>query len=338
MIQRIKNLATLWRRPRPAVGTTPSRVIHRENKWRLLEYTPRAEGLAYQTPVLMVPSLINRHYVLDLMPGKSFAAWLVAQGHPVYVIDWGTPGAEDRFLSFDDICDRYLGRALRIVARASARGQAHLLGYCMGGTLTAIHAAARPEHVASMLTLAAPVHFGDEGLLAAWTRSPGFDIAALTDAGNVPWQIMQPSFHMLRPTLNLTKAVGLFDRAWDDEFLDGFLAAETWANDNVAFPAACYRTYIEQLYQNDALYKGTFTLSGRAAKLENITCPVLALTFAHDYIVPWKSAAALIDKVGAEDKAHVQLPGGHVGAVISRKASKRLWPLMSQWWAQRDAP
>jgi polyhydroxyalkanoate synthase len=133
--QRAKNLTTLVQRNKPTVGATPADVVHAENKWRLLRYRPRPEGLAYTTPVLMVPSLINRHYVLDLMPGKSLAEDLVARGHDLYVIDWGTPGPEDRFLSFDDVCDRYLGRAIRVAAQHSETAAVHLLGYCLGGTL-----------------------------------------------------------------------------------------------------------------------------------------------------------------------------------------------------------
>lgn len=329
----------IWRKllQRPAVGQTPADVVHRENKWRLLRYRPRAGGPAHATPVLLVPSLINRHYVLDLMPGKSFAEYLVAQGHDVHVIDWGTPGDEDRYLTFDDVCDRYLGRAVRLVARTSPRGQAHLLGYCLGGTLAAIHAAARPEHVASLTAIAAPVAFRDGGLLAAWTTTPTFDVRALVEAfGNVPWPLMQSAFHLLRPTLNLSKAVHLAARAWDDEYLDGFLALETWGNDNVSFPGECYRRTIEELYRDDALVMGSFTLSGRPARLETIRCPVLAVTFEHDEIVPWRSAAALLERVGATDKEHIHLPGGHVGAMVSRAASKGLWPRLSAWWAAHE--
>ena len=113
-MNRLFNLARRMTRGRPQVGLTPADVVHRENKWRLLRYRPRK--LKYETPVLLVPSLINRHYVLDLMPGKSFAEYLVGRGHDVYIIDWGTPGPEDRHLTFDDICDGYLGRAVRAVA------------------------------------------------------------------------------------------------------------------------------------------------------------------------------------------------------------------------------
>lgn len=337
-MKRLLNLASLATRPRPPVGTTPADVVHRENKWRLLRYRPRPGGPAFDTPVLLVPSLINRHYVMDLLPGKSMAEDLVAAGHDVYCIDWGTPSDEDRYVSFDDVCDRYLGRAIRHAARASKRGKTHVLGYCLGGTLAVIHAAARPKHVASLLLLAAPVSFTDDGLLARWTRSPSFKVGDIVKGwGNVPWQLMQGAFHLLRPTLGLAKTVALVDRAANDEFLDGFLALETWGNDNVSFPGECYERYIEELYRGDALMKGTFALSGVPAKLESIACPTLCVTFEHDNIVPSESAAVLVDRIASTDKELLKLPGGHVGAVVSRAAQKRLWPRMSAFWAKRDA-
>jgi polyhydroxyalkanoate synthase len=331
------NLASLAARSRPSVGATPSDVVHRENKWSLLRYRPDpAATERHRTPIVLVPSLINRHYVLDLMPGKSFVEYLVAHGHDVFTIDWGTPGDEDRYLTFDDLCDRYIGRAVRAAGR-EADGKVHLFGYCLGGTLTAIHAAVRPEHVASLALVAAPVTFADGGLLSAWTRSPRFDVRALAQAfGNVPWPLMQAAFHMLRPTLPLMKLVSLVDRAWDDEYLDGVLALETWGNDNVSFPGEAYRRYVEELYRNDSLVAGTLRISGRPARLEAITCPVLAVTFEHDNIVPWASAAALLDLVGSRDKERVHLTGGHVGAMVSKAAAKGLWPKLSAFWSARD--
>ena len=338
VLGRLKNLLRIPGK-RPQVGVTPAEVVHAENKWRLLRYAPRAAGLAFDTPILLVPSLINRHYVLDLMPGKSLAEWLVARGHEVYCIDWGRPGPEDRYLDFDTITDGYLGRAVRHAAKAAPSGKVHLLGYCLGGTLTAIHAAARPERVASLTVLAAPVAFGDEGLLARWVRSETFDVDALVDgAGNVPWQLMQSAFHLLRPTLGLAKLIHLLDRAWDDVFLDGFLALETWGNDNVSFPGEAYRRYIGELYRDDALMQGTFRLSGRPARLDAIACPVHVVTFEHDNIVPEASAAPLATAVASPDVVHRSLPGGHVGAVVSRKAASGLWPALAEWWEGQSAP
>ena len=222
MMKRLLNLASRLARGRPPVGSTPADVVHTENKWRLLRYR-RATPARLKTPVLLVPSLINRHYVLDLLPGKSFVQWLLERGHDVYCIDWGTPADEDRYLSFDDVCDRYLGRALH------KTGRAHVLGYCMGGTLAVLHASVHPERFASLTALAAPVRFSEAGLLGLWTQSQQFEPESMVEGlGNVPWQLLQSSFHMLRPTLNLSKTVHMIDRACDDEFLDGFLALETW--------------------------------------------------------------------------------------------------------------
>ncbi|HTR55383.1 MAG TPA: alpha/beta fold hydrolase [Kofleriaceae bacterium] len=338
----LDSLAALWRRaPKgpPPLGATPHDVVWAENKWRLLRF--RGASVKYATPVLLVPSLINRWYVLDLGTGRSLVEWLVAQGHDVYCIDWGTPGAEDRFLTWDDIAGRYLGRAIRVAARAPRQrssGGVHVLGYCLGGTLVASHVAAQlsPE-VASLVALAAPIDFEHAGIMAAWTRNPAFDPYALVAAlGNVPWQLLQASFHLIKPTLTATKAVALLDRAWDDEFLEGFLATEAWGNDNVAFPGACYAQYLDELYRRNRLITGGFAVAGRRAELANIRCPTLAIAFEHDHIVPLASAAPLVDRIASRDKQLLVQGGGHVGAVVSRKAASRLWPAMSTFWAERD--
>ena len=121
--RRLRNLLGLLTRPPPVVGATPADVVLRENKLELLRYRPRAGGPAHRTPVLMVPSMINRHYVLDLRPGASLVEYLVGEGHDVYMIRWGTPTAEDRHLTFDEVCDGYLGRALRHAAKRTPRGK-----------------------------------------------------------------------------------------------------------------------------------------------------------------------------------------------------------------------
>lgn len=332
-------LARLVRRRPPPVGRTPADVVHRENKWSLLRYRPRSGGPTLRTPLVLVPSLINRHYVLDLTPGKSFVEAMVLRGHDVYVIDWGTPTAEDRYVSFDEICDRAIGRAIRRASRVAGTERVHLLGYCLGGTLAVIHAAAHPERLASLVALAAPIDFDEAGIMRDWVRTPSFDVGALVRAtGNVPWPLMQAAFHLLRPTLPLTKAVSLCERAWDDEFLDGFFAVERWSNDNVSFPGECYQRYIEALYRDNALVTGRFSLSGRPVRLQRIDCPTLAVTFEGDHIVPEGSGRVLLDLVGARVTRSLRLRGGHVGAVVSRKAAATLWPALSAFWAEHEAP
>lgn len=341
--KRMAALSTLWARKRPEVGATPHDVVFHENKWRLLRYRGQGNaavgvGARHRVPVVLIPSLINRHYVLDLSPGRSFAEDMVKRGHDVFIIDWGTPTDEDRFITFDDVADGIIARALRVATKLSGSEQVHVLGYCLGGTLAVIHAARHPERIRSLVALAAPVRFRDEGLLSAWTQTKSFDLRALVEAmGNVPWQLMQSAFQMLRPTLNAAKVVQLVDRVWDDEFMDGFLAIETWGNDNVSFPGACYERYVDALYRKDALVKGEFSLSGKVVRLEDITAPTMAITFEHDHIVPWKSASVLVERVSSKEKLHEHLSGGHVGAVISKKAAATLWPKISAFWAAHDA-
>jgi polyhydroxyalkanoate synthase len=333
----VRGLAAAFGRPTPLVGQTPCDVVHEEQRWRLLRYVARPEGVAFRTPVLLIPSLINRHYVLDLMPGKSFAEALVAAGHDVFIIDWGTPEDEDRWVTFEDVVVHAIARALRVTTRTAGSEQAHVLGYCLGGTLALLHAAIAPQRIASLVLVAAPVDFHDGGLLSRWTNTRSLDTAAFVNgAGNVPWQLMQGAFQLLRPTLPLAKAVSLAQKAWDDQFLDGFFALETWGNDNVSFPGACWRTYVEELYRKNALVRGTLRIGAHPVVLDAITCPVMCVTFEHDDIVPHKSASILMEHIASADAEHVHLPGGHVGAMVSSSAAKKLWPRMRAFWASRD--
>src|SRR5262249_47542965 len=148
-----------------------------------------------RTPLLIVPSLINRHYVLDLLPGRSVVERLRAGGIDVWMLDWGTPVPEDAERTLEDY-------ALGVLPRAAAEiGQpAHVLGYCMGGTL-ALGAMARGKLEArSLVALATPVDCEDGGTLAAWATAENFDATELADAfGNVPEYVLQPAFKMLDP-------------------------------------------------------------------------------------------------------------------------------------------
>jgi polyhydroxyalkanoate synthase len=225
-------------RPKPVVGATPADVVHRENKWSLLRYRPRPEGVAFKhagaagafadQPALRARPAAGQEH-------RRGAGG--ARGTTCSSSTGARPAPKTGTSASTTITDGYLGSAIRVAAQHRGRGKAHVLGYCLGGTLAVVHTAVRPEHVASLTALAAPVSFHDEGLLSLWTRSSTFDLGAMIDAtGNVPWQLMQGAFQMLRPTLPLSKAAHVIDRAWDDEFLDGFFALETWGNDNVSVP------------------------------------------------------------------------------------------------------
>lgn len=338
LLDRLKNLATLPQRPRPPVGVTPHAVVHREGRWKLLRYDAQPGSLAVRHPILLVPSLINRHYVLDLTPGKSFVEYLVARGFAVYCIDWGAPEPEDRFLTFDDVVERALGRAIRVTKRLSGQPKVHLLGYCMGGTLAAIHAALHPDDLQSLTAVAAPVAFDRAGMMADWLRGGHFDINAMVDAtGVVPAGLLQASFQLLRPTLPLAKTVNLIDRAWNDKFLDGFLALETWANDNVGLPGEFYRVYVSDLYQQDRLAAGTLRVAGRPVRLSALRAPVLAVTFTVDSIAPQACCEPLLAWCGSARKELIAFEGSHVGGMTSSPAARSLWPQIANMIVDFDS-
>jgi polyhydroxyalkanoate synthase subunit PhaC len=286
------------------------------------------------TPILLVPSLINRWYVLDLRPGASLVEALAGAGFDVWLLDWGVPAAEDRYLDWDAVLRR-LARATRRVLRESGQATLALLGYCMGGTLAAIHAAQHPGALAALVTLAAPIDFAHGGMLGTMVDRRWFDAAALADAGNIAPGQLQAGFAALRPTLELAKRMAYPELAADPKARAAVLALEAWAGDNIAFPAAAYRRYIEELYQRNQLVTGSHRVNGAPALLSAIRCPTLAIVATRDAICPPAAATALLAHVGTADTTALEVHGGHVGAVVGSKAASQMYPALIRWLAPR---
>lgn len=297
------------------------------------EGLPRARG-GGSFPLLLVPSLINRWYVLDLRPGVSLARALVDAGLDVWCLDWGVPEDEDRHLTWDDLVAR-LSRAARVVRRETGAPKVGLLGYCIGGTLSAIHASLEPDRIAALVNLAGPIDFSQGGALTTQTDPRWFDPQAIADAGNVPSFLMQSGFVALRPTLQLSKWVTFFERAHDPSFRESFDALETWANDNVDFPGAAYATYVRELYQENRLARGEHRIAGRLADLSRIDAPLLTVVTDKDTICPPPAAAALNELARSRDAEVFTVPGGHVGAVVGNKAPALLYPKLATWLSGR---
>lgn len=286
-----------------------------------------------RAPVLLVPSLINRWYVLDLRPGASLARALVDAGFDVYCLDWGVPEAEDRYLDWDAVVGR-VGRMVRRVQRESGALRVGLLGYCIGGTLAAIHTALEPDSVAGLVNLAGPIDFAEGGFLAHMVNPRWFDPQAIADAGNVSAQQMQSGFVALRPTAQLGKWLSFFDRLGDPERLEAYQALEEWASANIPFPGAAYAKYIRDLYQENALARGEHHVAGRRVRLGDIRCPVLTVVTDRDVICPPPAAQALNDLSSSSDKSLLVIPGGHVGAVVGGSAPKQLYPKLAEWFGK----
>jgi polyhydroxyalkanoate synthase len=294
----------------------------------------RAGGAGGTRPLLLVPSLINRWYVLDLRPGASLVESLTAAGLDVFCLDWGVPQDEDRHLTWEDVLAR-LSRVTRFVRRETGADQVGLLGYCMGGTLAGIHSALHPGDVAALVNLAGPFDFERGGQLREMVDPRWFDAEAVADAGNVGALQMQSGFQMLRPTLAMSKWVNLLDKGHDPAWREAFDALEEWGSDNVPFPAAAYRTYIGELYQDNRLVRGEHYVRGKRVDLRAIHCPVLTIVADSDAICPPAAAIALNEGVASSDKDVLRVPGGHVGAVVGSRASRELYPALGRWLTAR---
>jgi polyhydroxyalkanoate synthase subunit PhaC len=322
------------------LAPTPKDTIHRDGTAALYRFRPSPQDRGGATeaslPLLLVPSTINRWYVLDLRAGASMAAALTGAGIDTFCLDWGVPEDEDRYLTWADVLDR-LSRAVRAVRRATGAPRVGLLGYCMGGTLAGIWSALHADQVAALINLAGPFDFSEAGFLGEMVDARFFDAEAVAAAGNVSPQQMQAGFMALRPTTQIAKWVGLLDRGLDPAVVESFQALEAWAGDNVPFPGAAYATYIGDLYQKNLLVQGEHYVRGRRADLGNIRCPVLTVVADRDAICPPKAATALNDRSGSTDREVVSVAGGHVGAVVGAKASKVLYPAIAAWLRKRLA-
>ncbi|MCX4244957.1 alpha/beta fold hydrolase [Paraliomyxa miuraensis] len=311
------------------LAPTPRDVILRDGGARLLRFR-RGTDPSSSLPLLLVPSLINKWYVLDLRPGSSVVQALVGAGIDTFCLDWGEPGDEDRYLEWDDVIAR-LDRMIRRVLRVTGAPRVGLLGYCMGATLTAIEVALRPERVAAFVNLAGPIDFSQGGFLAHMTDARWFHPEAIASAGNMQPTQMQAGFTMLRPTAAIAKWVTLLDRAHDPAAREAFEALETWASDNVAFPAAAYVRYIRDLYQRNELVLGQHHVGGKRVDLGRIQCPLLTVVAERDTICPPAAALALGDRSGSERADVLSIPGGHVGAVVGSRAARKLYPALTTW-------
>ncbi|MBK9712702.1 MAG: alpha/beta fold hydrolase [Kouleothrix sp.] len=319
-----------------AVAQTPADVVYVEGRLRLLHYRRAVERL-YPIPLLIVPSLINRYYVLDLVPGRSLVEYLVGRGIDVYLLDWGAPGPADRTTTFDQYITGYLRRAVQRVRALSGQERVSLLGYSMGGTLTAIFSALYGRYVANLIELAAPIDFHDDGILSEWTRKDRFNVDLVVDTiGAMPAALMQASFRMLKPTYQIAQQIALAEQFGDMEAVQDFLALQSWLDDNIPFLGEAYRTYVKELYQENYLIQGKLVVGGKRVDLAQIEAPLLTVVAAKDCICPPQSSRVLNDLVASAEKQIIELPGGHTGIVSGRDAPGQLWPMLAEWLIARS--
>jgi polyhydroxyalkanoate synthase len=319
------------------VGTTPCDVIHDSGKHRLLRYR-RETPATWSEPVLFCYALVNRPYILDLQPEKSIVRQYLQSGFDVYMIDWGVPARDDHRLTLEHyVC--YLQDSVDRVLQASGCERLHLLGYCMGGTLSVLLAALHPTAFRTLSLLAAPIDFAvGDSLLGLWTHRAQFDVDAFVDMhGNCPAWFLQLCFQNLKPIENVVqKNLALLESLEDPGFLASYFAVELWVNDNIPVAGETFRTFVKELYQQNRLVRGELRLGGERVDLGRIECPLLLLTAKNDHLVPPASTEGLRPHVRSRDVESVTIDAGHVGLVIGGKAQRSLWPDATRWLGERS--
>lgn len=311
-------------------------AVWRKGAARLLDYgagTPGAEG----PPVLVVPSLINRAYILDLSERKSLLRYLAAQGFRPLLADWGYPGPEERDFGLSEYIGGYLVDMLDATLRLTQRKPA-VIGYCMGGLLVLALAVLRPGDVAAQVLLATPWDFhsqrGEQARLAAAMLGPLDPV--IERFGELPVDLLQAMFASLDPLGAARKFqafAGLVGSADGSETIsariENFVALEDWLNDGVPLVAEVARECLGQWYGSNETARGCWRVSGKTIAPEAVECPSLVVIPAQDRIVPPDSAETLVTSLPKAER--MAPPLGHIGMVVGSRAESSLWAPLADW-------
>jgi polyhydroxyalkanoate synthase len=339
-----ENLQTLNKviTTRAAIAQTPKELIWTLNKAKLYRYIPVVpKEKRHPVPLLLVFALMNRPYILDLRPGHSFVEFLVNHGYDVYLLDWGSPGIEDKNLKFDDYTLDYLPRAIRKMKQVSGATEFSLLGWCIGAILTTIYSSLRPDDgLRNLILLTAPLDFSQKQQITfgRWTDEKYFDVEKILAAfGNVPPEMIDYGAKALKPVENY---IGNYLRLWDNldnpQVVEAWHAMNTWVTDNIPMAGATFRQLIVDLYQNDRLMQGTLMIRGEQVDLSHLRANLLTVIAEADHITPPCQSETVIGKVGSADKTELRFSGGHIGVMAGSGASKRTWPSIDAWLGPRS--
>jgi polyhydroxyalkanoate synthase len=305
------------------LAITPGKVIFRNRLIELIQYAPATPSV-HAEPVLIVPAWIMKYYILDLRPPNSMIRFLVEQGHTVFAISWRNPTAEDCDLTMDDYRRLGVMAALDAIGGCLPGRKVQAAGYCLGGTLLAIAAAAMARdgdhRLVSVTLFTAQTDFTEPGDLKlfiddselVWLDS------LMSRSGGLTGDQMGVAFQMLRAE----------DMIWVP-FVRRYLLGETdhpndlmaWNADQTRMPGRMHTEYLRSLFLNNALARGQFEVAGRPIALRDIRVPIFALGTAKDHVAPWRSAYKITLLVRA-DVTFVLASGGHNAGVVSEPGHK----------------
>ncbi|WP_179403519.1 PHA/PHB synthase family protein [Burkholderia guangdongensis] len=336
-VQRGLKAVELFGAPPPVVGRTQKTVLHRRGTLELVHYHAMTDEV-YRVPVLFVMAPTNKAYVLDLAPGQSLIEFLLKRGYDIYLIDWNTPGDDERDLKIENYVLDFIPDCIRRVQQDSGEEDVTLIGYCAGGLLSSIYQALHPDGpVKNFVCFTTPIDFSKMELFRSLSDERHFDVDRFVDSvGVVPANFVVAGFDALRPASRMAGQIRLWDNLWNDQFVKGYRMMERWGNETLPVPGGYFRQMTKDLMQKNALYEGTLKIGGRLVELDKITVPLLHVIAQYDHIVPPACAHPLIERAGSSDKEEVVLPGGHVSLAAGPNAVKRMWPKLDSWLEGRS--
>ncbi|MDQ5863367.1 MAG: class III poly(R)-hydroxyalkanoic acid synthase subunit PhaC [Thermoproteota archaeon] len=318
------------------VGQTPNEILVEKRAYRLLHYQQMVNKTA-KTPILVVYALINRSYVLDLQPDKSWIRSLLSQGFDVYLIDWKAPTAADKYVSFDDYVNCYIDDCVETVLEKNKVEKLTLHGYCMGGTMSTMYTALHQDKVKNLAVIA-PVIDGQKDFTVIGNLAKNMDVEKMLQViGNLQSEQLYAFYSTLKPfKQGINKYLNFLQNVDSEEFVSNFLRLEKWLYDTPPIAGETFRQWISDIYQKNLLVKNELKLNDKIVDLSTIKVPLLNIIADEDHLVSPQCSAPLNDVVSSTDKRLMRFHTGHVGLIASLYSQNNVLPKVGQWLMARS--
>jgi polyhydroxyalkanoate synthase len=305
------------------LAATPSKVVYRSELIEILQYLPQTDTV-HQIPLLCSPPWINKYYVMDLAPGRSFVEWAVQHGHTVFTISYKNPDASMANTTMDDYLVNGPRAALDVICEITGASKVDLVGLCLGGALTMMTACYLDERgddrINTITLLNTMVDFSDPGILSRFTDEES--VAKLEKKmarrGYLEGGEMAGTFDMLRANdLIFNYVVSNWLMGQQPPAFD-ILA---WNSDSTRMPAAMHSFYLRSCYVKNQLAHGEMELAGQMLDLKDVEQDLYIVAAINDHIVPWTSSYATIKHVSG-DTRFVLSSGGHIAGIVNPPSPK----------------